>query len=108
MGLVDIVLHTSVAAEPFGRVIVEAMLAGRPVIATNAGGVPEIVDDGVSGVLVPPGDVEALVRGVSGLLDAPERAGKLGVAGCERARARFTLDAMLATLHQHVEEVALR
>ncbi len=106
MRLVDIVLHTSVAPEPFGRVIVEAMLAGRPVIASNGGGVPEIIEDGVSGLLVPPGDVEVLAAAVSSLLQNPQRAHMLAAVGCERARANFTLNAMLQSIGRHVEEVA--
>ena len=51
----DVVVHCSVAAEPFGRVIVESMLAGTPVVATRGGGVDEIITDGQDGFLVPPG-----------------------------------------------------
>jgi glycosyltransferase involved in cell wall biosynthesis len=56
----DVVAHTSVAPEPFGRVIVEGMLAGRPVVAADAGGAREIVEDGRTGRLVAPGDAGAL------------------------------------------------
>ena len=58
----DVIAHTSVAPEPFGRVIVEGMLAERPVVATRAGGAREIVEDGVTGHLVPPDDPDALAR----------------------------------------------
>ena len=54
MKAVDIVVHTSIAPEPFGRVIVEGMLARKPVIATRAGGALEIIDEGVTGLLVTP------------------------------------------------------
>ncbi len=60
MKAVDIVVHTSIAPEPFGRVIVEGMLARKPVIATRAGGALETIDEGVTGLLVAPGDVAAL------------------------------------------------
>ena len=53
----NVVVHCSVAAEPFGRVVVEGMLAGKPVVASKAGGVMEIVEEGVTGKLVDPGDV---------------------------------------------------
>jgi glycosyltransferase involved in cell wall biosynthesis len=105
---VDIVLHTSVDPEPLGRVIVEAMLAGRPVVATNGGGVPEIIEDGVSGMLVPPGDVDALAVAVSALLREPARASAMAEAGRKRARAKFTLDTMLSEISRHVDEVARR
>src|SRR5262249_51653791 len=52
---VDVVVHASVTPEPFGRVLIEAMALGKPVVASAAGGVLEIVDDGRSGFLVPPG-----------------------------------------------------
>ncbi|MEX3977265.1 glycosyltransferase family 4 protein, partial [Paraburkholderia caribensis] len=52
----DVVAHTSITPEPFGRVIVEGMLARRPVVAARAGGVVEIIDDGVNGVMCSPGD----------------------------------------------------
>ena len=60
MKSIDVAIHASVAPEPFGRVIVEGMLAGKPVIATRAGGAAEIVQDGVTGLLVTPGSVEEL------------------------------------------------
>ncbi|MEW5718248.1 MAG: glycosyltransferase family 4 protein, partial [Chloroflexota bacterium] len=56
----DIVAHTSTAPEPFGRTVIEAMIAGRPVVAANAGALPEIVVDGATGILTPPGDDGAL------------------------------------------------
>jgi len=54
MRVVDCVVHASIDPEPFGRVVVEGMLARRPVIATRTGGVPEIIEDGVSGILITP------------------------------------------------------
>ena len=69
MRLSDVVVHTSVAPEPFGRVVVEGMLASRPVVATRGGGVLEIIDDGDNGVLVPPGDPNALAEVLTRLVD---------------------------------------
>jgi glycosyltransferase involved in cell wall biosynthesis len=56
MAACDLVVHSSTAPEPFGRVIVEAMLCGRPVIASQAGGAVELVEQGLTGYLVPPGE----------------------------------------------------
>lgn len=71
MRAADVIVHASALPEPFGRVIVEGMLAGRPVIATAAGGVSEILDDGLTGVLVPSGDALAIARAVQALRDDP-------------------------------------
>lgn len=60
----DVVAHTSTSAEPFGRVIVEAMLSRRPVIATAAGGAVELIHDRQTGWLVEPSDVEALTKAI--------------------------------------------
>ena len=60
MNCVDVVAHTSVRGEPFGRVIIEGMAVGRPVVATRAGGVPEFVHDGENGILVETGDADQL------------------------------------------------
>jgi glycosyltransferase involved in cell wall biosynthesis len=71
MRLVDVVAHTSTAPEPFGRVIVEAMLAGTPVVATDAGGASELIEQGRTGVLIPPDDAPALREALDCLQAAP-------------------------------------
>jgi len=75
--------------EPFGRALIEAMAAELPVVATRSGGVPEIVVDGDTGLLVPPGDPEALGEAIAELLGEPERARELGRAGRRRALEKF-------------------
>ena len=89
----DIVVHSSTAAEPFGRVIVEGMLSLKPVIATNAGGVPEIVTDGVDGLLAPLGDAEAMAAAVRRLLDDKPLADRMALAARETAVRRFSVEA---------------
>lgn len=106
MRLSEVVVHTSVDPEPFGRVIVEGMLAGRPVVATRAGGVLEIVEDGTSGVLVPPRDATALASALSDLLADPARADALAEAGREAAVKFFSLRAMLEGITRQLQEVA--
>jgi glycosyltransferase involved in cell wall biosynthesis len=91
----DVVAHASVYPEPFGRVIVEGMLARRPVIATRAGGVEEIIDDGETGVLIPPDDVRALAEAIDALRADPVRAAAIAERGAAHARARFSLEAMV-------------
>jgi glycosyltransferase involved in cell wall biosynthesis len=94
MSSADAIVHASVNPEPFGRVIVEGMLARRPVIATRAGGVTEIID-GDTGILVPPNDADALVQAIESLSADPDRASLLAARGSVRARAEFSVSAMV-------------
>jgi glycosyltransferase involved in cell wall biosynthesis len=73
------------AAEGLGRVVIEAFLRGRPVVATRVGGIPDIVEHEVSGLLVPPGDNEALARAIERVLTDHDLAVRLGAAARERA-----------------------
>ncbi|MGA3170979.1 MAG: glycosyltransferase family 4 protein [Chthoniobacteraceae bacterium] len=85
-------------AEPFGLVLVEAMSLGRPVIATRAGGPREIVEDGVTGLLVPPSDPVSLAGAISRLIrDEPLRTG-MGARGRERFLQNYTLERMAASV----------
>jgi glycosyltransferase involved in cell wall biosynthesis len=106
MEMTDIVVHTSVAPEPFGRVIVEGMLAGKPVVATAAGGAAEIVRHGSTGLLVKPGDAEALTGALRRLLADPNLAASFGAAGRQVAMEEFSLPAMLTGIEGHINEVA--
>jgi glycosyltransferase involved in cell wall biosynthesis len=102
---VDVVAHCSTSPEPFGRVIVEAMLAGQPVIATRAGGALEIVTDNQTGLLVEPGDSHALAEAIKRLLKNRELAAELGRAAKIDAEARFDLDRILQKWNLCIEEV---
>ena len=84
----DLALFTS-ETESFCLSILEAMFFGCPSVATAVGGIPEVVDDGVSGVLVPFGDVDGLARGVESLLRDPVRRKAMGEAARQRARDLF-------------------
>ena len=70
----DIVVHASVLPEGFGQTIVEAMLAGKPVVATTAGGSKDILEDGVTGLLVEPGDAGGLAQAIDYLVTHPDDA----------------------------------
>lgn len=89
MAAIDVLLHPPIGPEPFGLVLVEAMATARPVVASRTGGIPEVVVDGLTGELVPPGDWRAAARAVLGLLADPPRARALGAAGRQRAEAEF-------------------
>jgi glycosyltransferase involved in cell wall biosynthesis len=82
----DILVHASTTPEPFGQVIVEGMASGLAVIASAAGGPLEIVTDGVDGLLVPPGDVNALAAALTRLVEDDDLRRSLGAAGMQRAR----------------------
>lgn len=81
--------------EPFGMVALEAMSAGRPVVAYASGALPEVVEDGRDGILVRPGDRAGLVRATVELLDDPGRAAEMGRHGRRRVVEEFTLDKMV-------------
>jgi glycosyltransferase involved in cell wall biosynthesis len=81
--------------EGFGIAILEAMAAGRPVVATAVGGIPEVVVHGETGLLVPPGDPVALADALHELLAHPERARELGARGRERAHEKFRIEAIV-------------
>jgi glycosyltransferase involved in cell wall biosynthesis len=96
----DVVAHTSTAPEPFGRTVIEAMMAGRPVVAANAGALPEIVVNGATGILTPPGDDAALANALVGLLSSDVRRAQMGNAARQRAEAEYTLDKMARRMEQ--------
>jgi glycosyltransferase involved in cell wall biosynthesis len=96
-------LSSSVEAAPL--VLVEAMAAGRPVLATRVGGVPELVADGDNGLLVPPGDEDAFSSALVSLARDPALARRLGEMGRTRFRERFTLDRMAAAYDALFDEV---
>ncbi|TWT97961.1 Mannosylfructose-phosphate synthase [Botrimarina colliarenosi] len=102
----DVIVHCSTQPEPFGRVIVEGMLAGRPVIAAAAGGALEIVRDGANALLTTPGDADALACAVRRVLEEPGLGGRLAAAGRDDALERFSLDAYAKTVDGVIEEAA--
>jgi glycosyltransferase involved in cell wall biosynthesis len=81
--------------EGFPLAIQEAMAAGRAVIASAVGGVPEAVRDGVTGLLVPPSDPAALADAIRRLLADPALAQRMGAAGRVRAEQEFSYEAMV-------------
>lgn len=94
----DVAVHCSVRPEPFGMVLLEAMSCRRPVVAAAAGGVSEVVEDGVTGTLVPPGDEKAFAREIARLLENPSGCGEMGGAGRRRAAAEFSTDVCASKL----------
>ncbi len=85
----DIIVHASTLADPLPTVILEAMSAGRPVVATNVGGVPELIVNGKSGLIVPPGKYEDLACALKVLISNPRSREEFGREGARVARDQF-------------------
>jgi glycosyltransferase involved in cell wall biosynthesis len=107
MQAVDVIIHPSVAAEPFGRTLVEAMLAGVPLIATDTGAAFDILDGGKAGTLVRPNDFEELAVAVSNVLNAPAELSKQLVHAVTRARANYGVGKMLAAVSDIIVHVGM-
>jgi L-malate glycosyltransferase len=90
--MLDILVITSLTIESFSMAAVEAMAMKVPVIATNISGLPEVVDDGKTGLLVPPGDIDALCNSIKYLIQDPGIRLKMGENGRERVLERFTIE----------------
>jgi starch synthase len=93
--VIQLLSHATVFAcpslyEPLGIVNLEAMACGTAVVASEVGGIPEVVADGVTGLLVPPDDPEALAAALNELIRDPSRARSMGQAGRDRAVAEFS------------------
>jgi len=92
-------------SESFGLAMLEAMAAGVPVVATATGGASEIIEEGVSGLLVPIGDPDALALAVSNLLDDPSLGRRLAENGLEKVKTSFSLNAMVDATERIYREV---
>ena len=95
LGAMDVVVNCS-ENEPFGRVLIEAMACRRPIVAFRSGAVPEIVEDGSTGLLVPFGDAAGLADAVFDLVRNRTHAEAYGEAGRQRVASRFSLRASTA------------
>ncbi|MGA7122025.1 MAG: glycosyltransferase family 4 protein, partial [Polyangiaceae bacterium] len=104
MAAADVVVHAS-SNEPFGIVVIEALASGVPLVATADGGPSEIITDGVNGLLVPFGDVPAIVESIERVLDDATFAHALAIAGRQRA-AEFTPRRFATAVADAVRECA--
>ena len=91
--------------ESFGLSALEAMACGVPVVSSNTGGLPEVIEDGVSGLLHKPGDTSAMAESIRKLLTDAALAKKMGEAARERAVTRFRREALLPVWEQYYERI---
>lgn len=88
---IDVLVHPAVASEALGLVILEALSCGKPVIASRLDGIPETLNEGVNGVLVPPRDVDALAQAMACMAADHEQAARMGARGRDWVLSRFSL-----------------
>jgi glycosyltransferase involved in cell wall biosynthesis len=88
-------------SEGLSNVLLESMAVGVPVIGTTVGGTPEIIEDGVTGFLIPPRDAESLARAMCRLIEDPQRARAMGLAGRRRIAEHFGIGRMVRQTEQH-------
>jgi glycosyltransferase involved in cell wall biosynthesis len=106
LAALDVYVHPSILPEPFGLVVLEAMAAAKPVVATAHGGVTEMIENGVSGYLVEPKNPIALANGVELLLRDSGQAQRMGLEAKDRAFRMFHVDRYVAEI-QAVYKAAL-
>jgi glycosyltransferase involved in cell wall biosynthesis len=97
----------SFTIECFPMALLEAMAAGRPAVCTAVGGMPEMVEDGVTGFLVPPHDPDALADRLVALIEDPELRRRMGAQARRRASESFSLEASVAAAAREIEAVAV-
>ena len=90
--------------EGMGRVLVEAMAAGKPIVASNVGGIPDLVEHDHNGLLVPPGDEKALATSIKQLINNPEKAKLMGQHGRELCH-QFSVEAMVEKIDNLYEDL---
>ncbi|MBI5469514.1 MAG: glycosyltransferase [Deltaproteobacteria bacterium] len=94
LSIFDVFVLSSLS-EGLPLTLLEAMASGRPIIATGVGGIPEVIENGVDGIIVPPGNTESLAKAITGLLNDRDRALKMGVMAKRKFDLRFSLDGMI-------------
>ncbi|WP_438393108.1 glycosyltransferase family 4 protein [Caballeronia sp. DA-9] len=106
MKAMDVIVHASTQPEPFGLVIIEAMAAGKPVIASNGGAVPEIVRHGENGMIVEPGDASKLALAIDTLQREPETSARIAAQGHANAGQHFSIDRYLQQMTRILFDIA--
>jgi glycosyltransferase involved in cell wall biosynthesis len=104
---VDVFALSSVTVECFSIALLEAMACARPAVCTAVGGIPEMIDDGETGYLVPPKDPQQLATRLVDLLSNPHTARRMGLAGRNRVEAEFSLDRSVELAQRAFEDVVM-
>jgi glycosyltransferase involved in cell wall biosynthesis len=91
--------------EPFGKIVIEAMAMEKPVVASKVGGVPEIVMDGKTGLLIPPGDSDAICQALQQLIEDREKREQMGREGRKRVEQMFSLEKHVHKIQQVYEAI---
>jgi glycosyltransferase involved in cell wall biosynthesis len=105
MSVCDLIAHTSTAPEPFGRVIVEAMLCGKPIVAAGAGGTSEIIEHDKTGWLTQPGNAEQLAKRICQCVENPQHVAAVAQIAKQNAMEKFSLTSMSEKIDQLLNQV---
>jgi glycosyltransferase involved in cell wall biosynthesis len=88
----DVVVHSSISPEPFARVVIESMASAKPVVAMNEGGIPEVIEDGVSGILIPPKNSSLMAQTIIDLFNDRKKARKIGLTARQNVEKNFSIE----------------
>lgn len=106
LALSDIIVNASVKPEPLGTTIIEAMAMGKPVICSESGGNPEIVQDGINGFLFPAGDYQALAHAIESLIKNPALRSQMGARGLQIQREKFSMSGFVTNIERVLTDIA--
>ena len=107
LSVIDVVVLSSFTIECFPFAVLEAMSASVPAVCTAIGGLPELVEDGVTGYLVPPRDPQGLADGILRVLEPEGRAAEMGAAARLRLQERFTLERSITETERVLESIVV-
>jgi glycosyltransferase involved in cell wall biosynthesis len=88
----DVVVHSSISPEPFARVVIESMATGKPVVAMNEGGIPEVIENNISGILIPPKSSSLMAQAIIDLFKDKEKAKKIGLTARINVEKKFSIE----------------
>jgi len=105
LAALDVVVHASSTPEPFGLTVIEGMAAGKPVVATAAGGVLDIIQDGVNGLLVPCKDSKAMAGAILKILSDHDKAEQMGLAARQCVTEKFTVQHQVTAVQKLYDSI---